>query len=134
MDTTTWICPNKPFAHDWNGGLSCGCGATRTAADAITSLLAGWEGWDQSRAAALVEQHRTEVLRDNTPEPMPDDFFQPGHTYKHEAWTFRCDTITTHPETGERTVLGWFRFRNDTWRSLSCGEAEWAEGVWTDIT
>ena len=63
MDTTTWICPNKPFAHDWNGGLSCGCGATRTAADAITSLLAGWEGWDQARAAALVEQHRAEVLR-----------------------------------------------------------------------
>jgi hypothetical protein len=65
MDTTTWICPNKPFAHDWNGGLSCGCGATRTAADAITSLLAGWEGWDQSRAAALVEQHRLQALRED---------------------------------------------------------------------
>lgn len=67
-------------------------------------------------------------------EPTDTDFFQPGHTYKHEAWTFRCDTVTAHPDTGERTVLGWFRFRNDTWRPLSCGEAEWAEGIWADIT
>lgn len=65
MDTTNWICPNMPFGHDWNGGLSCrGCDATRTAADAITSLLAGSEGWDQSRASALVEQHRLQVLRE----------------------------------------------------------------------
>lgn len=62
------------------------------------------------------------------------DFFQPGHVYKHAAWTFRCDTVTTHPDTNERTVLGWFRFMNDTWRPLSCSEAEWAEGTWTDIT
>jgi len=134
MDTTNWVCPNMPFGHDWNGGLSCrGCDATRTAADAITSLLAGPEGWDQSRAAALVSQHRLQVISENSPQP-PNDFFQPGHTYKHEAWTFRCDAITTHPDTGERAVLGWFHFRNDTWRPLSCGEAEWAEGLWVDIT
>lgn len=196
MNDSTWVCPNQPFAHDWRGGLTCRlCGATRTAADAITSLLAGFEGWDESRAAALVDQHRTEVLHDNETEPIPArwdrtvihphhpngdtdgdtivclladdgtrrpiglflddehrdalglqlvdpngddtapaDFFQPGHTYKHAAWTFRADAITNHAETGERTVLGWFRFLNDTWRPLSCGEAEWAEGVWTDIT
>jgi hypothetical protein len=131
MNDATWACPNNPFSHDWNGGLKCrGCDAERTAGEAITSLLAGWEGWNQKRAAALVAQHRSEVLGEATGA----DFFQPGHTYKHEAWTFRCDAITTHPDTGERTVLGWFRFRNDTWRSLSCGEAEWAEGIWADIT
>lgn len=63
MDTTTWVCPNQPFAHDWAGGLTCRlCGATRTASEAIVSLLAGPEGWDETRAAALVDQHRTEVL------------------------------------------------------------------------
>lgn len=67
-------------------------------------------------------------------EPPTTDFFQVGHAYKHASWTFRVDAITSHPDTGERTVLGWFRFLNDSWRPLSCGEAEWAEGVWTDIT
>ncbi|HEX5566711.1 MAG TPA: hypothetical protein VFY14_07245 [Streptomyces sp.] len=176
MDTTTWTCPKNPFGHDWNGGTTCrSCDATRTASEALASLLAGREGWDETRAAALVDQHRAQVLHEakdlseeiarrlfsSTREVAQQrsagartvsweldllakgiseladeaaDFFQPGHTYKHEAWTFRCDAITTHPDTGERTVLGWFRFRNDSWRPLSCGEAEWAEGVWTDIT
>lgn len=63
MDTTTWTCPNNPFSHDWNGGTTCrSCTATRTAGQAITSLLAGPEGWDTTRAAALVDQHRAEVL------------------------------------------------------------------------
>jgi hypothetical protein len=65
-DTTSWVCPNNPFSHDWNGGLSCrGCDAERTAGEAITSLLAGWEGWDERRAAALVEQHRLQALRED---------------------------------------------------------------------
>ena len=63
IDTTSWVCPNNPFSHDWNGGVKCrGCHAHRTAGEAITSLLAGWEGWDRTRAAALVEQHRLQVL------------------------------------------------------------------------
>lgn len=63
---SSWVCPNNPFSHDWNGGLSCrGCNAERTAAEAITSLLAGWEGWDERRAADLVEQHRLQALSDD---------------------------------------------------------------------
>lgn len=66
IDTTSWACPNNPFSHDWNGGLKCrGCDAERTAAEAITSLLAGWEGWDETRAAALVAQHRVQTLSED---------------------------------------------------------------------
>lgn len=60
------------------------------------------------------------------------DFFQPGHTYQHSAWSFRCDTVTSHPDTGERTALGWFRFRQERWRSFSTNVALWADG-WTDV-
>ena len=81
MDTTNWVCPNMPFGHDWNGGLSCrGCDATRTAADAITSLLAGPEGWDQSRAAALVSQHRLQVISENSPQPPSVSTSTPSRT------------------------------------------------------
>lgn len=35
-------------------------------------------------------------------------FFQPGHTYtRRDGTTFRCDAITTHPESGQRLALGW---------------------------
>ncbi|HEY3479740.1 MAG TPA: hypothetical protein VGL02_12660 [Streptomyces sp.] len=68
-DTSTWTCPNQPFAHDWKGGLTCPCGATRTAADAIVSLLAGQQGWDTQRAQALVEQHRAQVLAEHAAQP-----------------------------------------------------------------
>lgn len=44
---------------------------------------------------------------DGNDEPAPD-FFQPGHTYTHrDGSTFRCDAITTHPESGWRVALGW---------------------------
>lgn len=66
-------------------------------------------------------------------EPCPEhapDFFQPGHTYAYAAWKFRCDTVTTHPGTGERTALGWFRTSRGAWRPFSASQREWAEGVW----
>ncbi len=128
MDTTTWTCPNNPFHHDWNGGLACrSCSATRTATDAITSLLAGYEGWDTKRAATLVDQHRAEVLGQHA------DFFQPGRTYQHKQWTFRCDAVTTHPGTGELTAVGWFRFLDTQWQLVPFEGPVWADG-WTDIT
>jgi hypothetical protein len=72
MNDTGWVCPNNPFSHDWNGGLKCrGCDAERTASDAIISLLAGHEAWDSTRAAALVAQHRTQVLAEQAAEPIP---------------------------------------------------------------
>ena len=52
------------------------------------------------------------------------DFFQIGHTYSDSGgydWKFRVDTVTTHPEDGERTALGW-RFFNGEWEPYAYGE------------
>jgi hypothetical protein len=53
------------------------------------------------------------------------DFFQPGHTYSDPSadndWKFRVDAITTHPEDGERTALGWRHFRGE-WTEQAYGE------------
>lgn len=68
-DKTAWICPNSPFGHDWNGGLHCRlCGTARTAQEALESLLASQPGWDDTRAAALVELHALEAR--STPNPL----------------------------------------------------------------
>lgn len=61
------------------------------------------------------------------PADATPDFFQPGHTYAGtggEDWRFRCDTITTHPEEGDRTALGW-RFFNGLWEATAYHEDEW---------
>lgn len=58
------------------------------------------------------------------------DFFQPGHTYTYACWQFRCDVVTTHPGTGRRTALGWFRANGGEWRSFNATEDEWAEDAW----
>ena len=59
---------------------------------------------------------------------MNADFYQPGHTYTDTNpqydWKFRCDVVTTHPEDGERTALGW-RFFNGTWSECAYGEDDW---------
>lgn len=63
MSDATWICPNQPFGHDWNGVLKCHlCDAERTASEAIMSLLASVRGMDKTRATLLVAQHRAEVF------------------------------------------------------------------------
>ncbi|MEV5449981.1 hypothetical protein [Streptomyces sp. NPDC052535] len=61
------------------------------------------------------------------------DFFQPGHTYRHSAWSFRCDALTTHPDTGERVALGWFRFSDQPCRPFTADGGHWRDG-WRDIT
>lgn len=53
------------------------------------------------------------------------DFFQIGHTYSgSHGWQFRVDTITTHPDDGERTALGW-RFFNSQWEPYAYGPDDW---------
>lgn len=84
--------------------------------------VAGWVG------PAEAGEKSSPAGADATP-----DFFQPGHTYAHSAWTFRCDTVTTDPEHGERTALGWFRFRDGTWHLYAANEPQWDDG-WRDIT
>ncbi|MFJ6615421.1 hypothetical protein ACIQPT_34670 [Streptomyces sp. NPDC091289] len=56
------------------------------------------------------------------------DFYEPGHTYSETNpaydWAFRCDTVTAHPEDGERTALGWRRFKG-VWEPYAYGEDDW---------
>jgi hypothetical protein len=58
-------------------------------------------------------------------ETATPDFFQVGHTYTEPHgitdWLFRVDHITTHPEDGERTAIGWRRFRGE-WEVYAYGE------------
>lgn len=60
-------------------------------------------------------------------EAQPD-FFEPGHTYSHvddgTDWRFRCDTVTTHPEDGGRTALGW-KFFKGVWSECAYGVDDW---------
>ncbi|MEU3945401.1 hypothetical protein [Streptomyces sp. NPDC029526] len=62
------------------------------------------------------------------PNNLRTDFFQPGHTYTHvddgTDWKFRVDTVTTHPEDGERTALGWRHFRGQ-WEPCAYGEDDY---------
>ncbi|MCX4703927.1 hypothetical protein [Streptomyces sp. NBC_01373] len=55
------------------------------------------------------------AIRPDNLRMLPADFFEPGHTYTESDgstdWKFRCDAITTHPENGERTALGWRHFQ-----------------------
>lgn len=55
-------------------------------------------------------------------------FFQPRRTYTEPGdttdWKFRCDSITAHPEDGERTALGWRHFRGE-WEPYAYGEDDW---------
>lgn len=66
---------------------------------------------------------RPPLSKDATPAP---DFYQPGYTYSDTdpEWRFRCDSITTHPESGERTALGW-RFSRGEWDAIAYGEDDW---------
>lgn len=57
------------------------------------------------------------------------DFCQPGHTYRDGSrWAFRCDVITTHPESGERVALGWCFF-SGVWEARAYTEDDWEINV-----
>lgn len=58
-----WACAHHPWhAYAPANPTRCRyCGEARTAADALVSLVAGWEGWSETMARALVEQHTAEV-------------------------------------------------------------------------
>jgi hypothetical protein len=92
-----------------------------------------------THAAARLTQWAAEMEKDTSGGSQPHegestpDFFQPGRTYAHRAWSFRCDAVTTNPQTGERAALGWLRFDDDAWRLFSATEGAWADG-WRDIT
>jgi hypothetical protein len=94
-----------------------------------------------ARKAVMVDVQRLALdhaiedanARDKARQSAATDFFHPGHTYQHSAWQFRCDAVTTHPDSGERTALGWFRYRAGEWGCFSATEPEWADG-WINLT
>jgi hypothetical protein len=65
------------------------------------------------------------AVRPDNLRMLPADFFEPGRTYAEPGdttdWRFRCDSVTTHPEDGERTALGWRHFRGE-WEPYAYGE------------
>ena len=71
------------------------------------------------------------------PEVAPSpDFFQRGRTYLYTrlGWKFRCDAVTSHPDTGLRVAVGYSRFGHGKWQTGDLTEGIWAEGGWTDVT
>lgn len=75
--------------------------------------------------AAMASKIERGAVRPDNLRMLPADFFEPGHTYTHvddgTDWKFRVDHITTHPEDGERTALGWRHFRGE-WEPYAYGE------------
>ena len=64
------------------------------------------------------------------------DFFQPGRTYLYTRlrWRFRCDAVTSHPDTGKRVAVGYSHFGHGGWQTGDLSEGIWADGGWTDVT
>lgn len=112
--------------------------ATPTVFDPLPSHLhaIGQAGSEYEQALyTAYQQAITEVARlqaetgadQPTAGEATPDFFQPGHTYADPSadndWKFRVDTITTHPEDGERTALGWRHFRGE-WTEQAYDEGD----------
>lgn len=90
-------------------------------------------GHEQGRAqadavAAMASKVDRGAVRPRNLRMLPADFYEPGHTYADPDpqydWQFRCDTVTAHPGTGERTALGW-RFYKGKWEPIEYGEDSW---------
>lgn len=106
-----------------------------TELSALRARVADLEAERHSTNEALsdaVEQLRVQQARiaelEAVAGKVDSDFFQPGYTYTdvdpQYDWKFRCDLVTTHPEDGERTALGW-RFFNGVWNECAYGEDDW---------
>lgn len=54
------------------------------------------------------------------------DFYVVGETYTvpTTGWGFRVDCITTHPDDGSKTALGW-RYWGGRWEPYAHEEADW---------
>ncbi|MDJ1132441.1 hypothetical protein [Streptomyces iconiensis] len=80
------------------------------------------------REQAVRDEVLGEAEKDTRQGESTPDFFQPGHTYAEDDgitdWRFRCDSVTTHPEDGERTALGWRHFRGE-WEPYAYGVDDW---------
>lgn len=92
--------------------------------------------WARGRGDAIA--WAVGILRNPDPS-KPDaapDFFQPGRTYLYTRlrWKFRCDAVTTHPDTSKRVAVGYSHFGHGGWQTGDLSEGIWADGGWTDVT
>lgn len=83
----------------------------------------------QENAADAIARLADKVARGAVrPNNLRTDFYQPGHTYTHiddgTDWQFRVDTVTTRPDNGERTALGWRHFKGE-WEPFAYGEDDY---------
>ncbi|MCM1943193.1 hypothetical protein NC239_33830 [Streptomyces sp. G3] len=83
----------------------------------------------QENAADAIARLASKVQRGAVrPNNLRTDFFQPGHTYTHvddgTDWKFRVDTVTSCPEDGERTALGWRHFKGE-WEPYAYDEDDY---------
>lgn len=90
---------------------------------------------DWARQQLIGHAEHEAQARDGEATP---DFYEVGHTYADDeyGWKFRVDAITTHPEDGERTALGW-RFYKGQWAEMAYGEDSWEIhqlAGYTDVT
>lgn len=68
------------------------------------------------------------------PAATATPFFQPGHTYAHGDYRFRCEYLVTHPTHGDLAAWGWFGKDGAGWRHASFSERQYAVRAWTDTT
>lgn len=60
-----------------------------------------------------------------TEQEAAEDFYEAGKTYiRSSGWMFRVDVITTHPEDGDMTALGW-RLWDGKWEEYAYGTSDW---------
>lgn len=112
MNTTTGPCPQHPFGHDWTTDpLRCtGCGTTRAAAEAITSLVASVRGRDEKTANRLLCTFRDAVRADlldelrHTPNRQPTPAPQTSGPICTEAEA-RDAGLDIAPGLGELTAM-----------------------------
>ncbi|WP_055590409.1 hypothetical protein [Peterkaempfera griseoplana] len=106
-----------------------------TATDRLRGILAAhMTGIEIDALIADIQAETGKVTSTGGAITQPADFYQPGRTYSGPyGWRFRADTITTHPQDGERTALGW-RYWADEWEPYACGEADWEIGQFASWT
>lgn len=87
--------------------------------------------------AAMASKIERGAVRANNLRMLAADFYEPGHTYTEPDgstdWRFRCDTVTTHPEHGGRTALGWRHFQGE-WTECAYGEDDWKVHLFGGVT
>ncbi|MEU8968101.1 hypothetical protein AB0D11_02300 [Streptomyces monashensis] len=90
---------------------------------------------DLPRVQQILVDHAAYEAQTRSDKAAPD-FFQPDHTYLNTRlhWRFRCDAVTTHPDTGKHVAIGWSLFSPGDSQTGDMSEEEWAEVGWTDVT